>query len=133
MTAVVETKKTEKPVFDWADMPAEMETEYTRNTRLDVEKDTPDVIKTRMRESFDRYIVALTEAEAEGKKGPDVSLLWREQSCGTAERAAEFIRLAKRYGRNCDPVMTVYAIVSEQNATVVKYLARVAVTRTRKV
>ena len=120
-TAPTVVVKETKPVFSWDDLPAPVEAEYVRNPRIDVVADTPQIIRERAHESYDRYVKAFNESD--GKK-LDLRPLWRQQNCGSSERAEAFVKLLKRYGRNVEPRMTVRTALDE-NKTIVKYLCKI--------
>lgn len=145
-TAKVAEKPAEKPEFSWDDLP-ELETvEYTRGaivSHVDVEADTPELIKAKVKASYAAYQEAVEKAD--GSTFDKERKLWvtdnqrenmlarmaagRRQQCGTEERAAEFLRLAKRYGSHSG--MTVRGDVDPKNKTVAVFYAKPRETRTR--
>jgi hypothetical protein len=124
-------EKAEKPTFGWDDLPDVKVPEYTRNvgtTRIDVETEIPAVIRARLKESFEAY-----RAADPNKPNDHGTTAWREQDCGTPERAAEFIRLAQRYGKYRLPEpWTIRAAVVPNNERLVRFAAKPYEARMRK-
>lgn len=73
------------PEFDWDSLPAVEVAVYSRSApSRDLEALTPAAVKNRVTSGF----------EATAKAGKPT---WFVQECGTAERAEEFLKLARRY------------------------------------
>lgn len=93
--------------FDWDDLPELLPQEYTRATispRVDIEAETPQLVKARLMQSFDKFRYAEEEAAKAGKdlasKTVKDAVTYAATSvldCGTEKRAEEFVRIARRY------------------------------------
>lgn len=145
--APVEKSAAEKPSFSWDALP-ELETvEYTRGaivSRVDVEADTPELIKSRVKESYDAYQEAVekgTESVFDKERklwttdsNRELSIArmaaGRRQRTGSVEMAKEFLRLAKRYGAGSGS-MTVRGDIDPKDPTVAVFYAKPRETRVR--
>ncbi len=114
--------QTTAETFDWATLPAAVTPEYTRefHRNPDVVANTPQAIKDRVNESYAAYKPAGHDPASPRK----VVTSWRSQECGTKERAAEFIKLARKFAEHSDPRMTIRATIDEAKPTVVRYMAK---------
>lgn len=114
---VAEETKPETPAIDWNALPDAEEATYTRGpVRVDVEADTPQRIKEALLKSYKAY-----KPGENGKTGENA---WFSQPCGTEKTAQEFIRLAKRYGKNVlidGNRVTVRATVLASDKSVVRF------------
>lgn len=118
------------PNFDWDALPELEIPEYTRSpkSRINVEDSTPAAIKAKVRASFDAYKPAGHDAEHPNKTVAS----WMIQKCPSVTVANEFVRLAKRYGKNTDPAMTVRTTIDPERPTEVRFMAKPAEVRVPK-
>lgn len=115
----------ERPAFSWDDLPETQTAEYVRGpVRIDVETEIPAVIRAKVLESLKEYVAA-----PDGQK--NATLGWKVQECGSSERAAEFLRLAQRYGKYREERLTVRGAVMAKYPTKVRFCAKPAETRKR--
>lgn len=142
----VTEKAAEKPVFSWDALPEAEAVEYTRgavNSRVDVEADTPEVIKLRVKESYAKYQAAIEKAdgsyfdkerklwvsEKQGELSQARMAAGSRQRTASEAQALEFLRLAKRYGAGSG--MTVRGDVDPKDKTVAVFYAKPKETRVR--
>jgi hypothetical protein len=93
--------------FNWDTLPAATQVEYSRNeagvSRETVEATTPDVIKTRLADSYKSYVETYNSDEWEDdvsdayKRTKANESAFREQSFPTTVMAEHFVKLARRY------------------------------------
>lgn len=119
----VAEKVSETPAsVNWDDLPVAEVATYVRSTpvKADPEETTPSAIKSRVTAAF----------EASLKKGESV-YFWQE--CGTAERAAEFLKLARKYAAHKGMTLRTKSAKAEtEEATRAVYAVVTKETRTRK-
>jgi hypothetical protein len=136
-------KSAEAPTFNWDELEEDLPQEYTRGVVIstrDLEKETPDAIKSRVQASFDAYMEAFNKAvpnvdeatNAEIKKGQALAVKasTRVTPAGSEAAGNAFLKLAKAYGKFRG--MTVRGAVNPQNKAQVVWRAKPEETRERK-
>lgn len=115
--------------FKWDGLPKSIDAPVTYRAVADPLEDTPSFIRER-----------LSDALSAGKTGPDGKFVpaWKIQSLHSAEQAAEFVRLAKRYGRAADKTVQAFQgtyvdgkFKPNEEGKAVRYTMRPAIKRAR--
>lgn len=120
------------PEFDWDALPELEIPEYTRgpkNRIANIEETTPAAIKAKVRASYDAYKPAGHDPASPNKTVAS----WMIQKFPTVTMANEFVKLAKRYGKNTDPAMTVRTTIDPDAPTVVRFMAKPQEVRASKI
>jgi hypothetical protein len=116
------------PAFDWADLGTveDVQQGYVRGPRVDIESEVPEVLRKRVEDNYTRYMAQ--EPNDKGERTP----VWVRQPCGTEQRAKEFARLVKRYGKYRKAgEITVRAVPDAKDNTAVRFCAKPKETKDR--
>lgn len=116
----------------WADFGSDdtLVVNYSRGPRIDVEATTPAPIRTAVEKSLTEFGEVKTVGRKTVKAG---NPKYRDQKCGTPEKAKELVKILKRYarGRKAGEIsMTAFPLASD--STVVHWAATPKRTKTAK-
>jgi len=101
------TKVADTPAaVTWEDLPEAEVTTYKRGTVADLEESIPAPVKARVKAGF----------EATAKKEAPV---WFFQQCGSAARAEEFFKLARKYATFCEMTLKGKVVTKVEQAVLV--------------